>query len=122
MAILIRRPPDIQPSKITPPEIFRRRRELLKAAGTALAFAGAGVPIAWPASAAAEPIRLFGVRKSPLSIDEKQTPYDVVTTYNNFYEFGTDKSDPAENATRFRVAPWSVAVEGEIKRPKVYDI
>jgi sulfoxide reductase catalytic subunit YedY len=122
MTILIRRPSDIKPSEITPPEIFRRRRELIKAAGAAFAVAGAGVPMAWPGLAGAQPIRLFGVKKSPLSIDEKQTPWDVVTTYNNFYEFGTDKSDPAENAGRLKVAPWSVAVEGEIKRPKMYDI
>jgi DMSO/TMAO reductase YedYZ molybdopterin-dependent catalytic subunit len=57
-----------------------------------------------------------------LSIDEKQTPYDVVTTYNNFYEFGTDKSDPAENATKIQGGAVVGSVEGEIKRPKVYDI
>jgi len=122
MAILIKRPSGILASEITTPDIYARRRELIKAAGAAFALAGAGAGVGWPGVAAADTIRLFGVKKSPLSIDEKQTPYDVVTTYNNFYEFGTDKSDPSENATKFKVTPWSVAVEGEIRRPKVYDI
>jgi sulfoxide reductase catalytic subunit YedY len=123
MKILIRRPADIRQSEITPYEVFRRRRELIRAAGALTAVSARGAAsLAWALRAAAEPIRLFGVKKSPLSIDEKQTPYDVVTSYNNFYEFGTDKSDPAENAGKLKVAPWAVAVEGEIKRPKVYDI
>ena len=116
----IRNLPAIPSSEITPPETFRNRRRLIKA----MALAG-GVAMAGPmslTSAHAERVRLFGVKKSALSIDEKQTPYDVVTTYNNFYEFGTDKSDPAENAQKLKTQPWTVAVEGEIKRPKVYDI
>ena len=128
--MLIRKPTDIASSEITPPALFHRRRALIKAAGAvgavgAIGTIGAGA-IAGSALlsnvAHAERVRLFGVRKSALSIDEKQTPYEVVTTYNNFYEFGTDKSDPAENATKFKTTPWSVSVEGEIKRPKMYDI
>ena len=124
MRILIRRPADVRPSEITPHEIFRRRRELIGAAGalSVVSALGGVASMAWPAGATAEPIRLFGVKKSPFSTDEKPTPYDVVTSYNNFYEFGTDKSDPAENAGKLKVSPWSVSVEGEIKRPKVYDI
>ena len=117
--MLIRKPQAICPSEITPPDLFRRRRELIKAAGAAAAL---GLSAGLPGAAQAQRIRLFGVRKSPLSIDEKQTPYEAVTTYNNFYEFGTDKSDPAEYAGRLKTQPWTVAVEGEIKRPKVYDI
>ena len=117
--MLIRKPHVICPSEITPPDLFRRRRELIRAAGAAVAL---GLSAGLPGAAQAQRIRLFGVRKSPLSIDEKQTPYEAVTTYNNFYEFGTDKSDPAENAGRLKTQPWTVAVEGEIKRPKVYDI
>ncbi len=55
-------------------------------------------------------------------ITEKRTPYEDVTTYNNFYEFGTDKSDPARNAGTLRPRPWQVSVEGLVKHPKVYDI
>ena len=53
---------------------------------------------------------------------DKVTPYKDITTYNNYYEFGTDKGDPAQNAGTLRPKPWKVAVEGEIKNPKVYDI
>ncbi|MBK8739071.1 MAG: protein-methionine-sulfoxide reductase catalytic subunit MsrP [Betaproteobacteria bacterium] len=115
----MRKPHAICPSEITPPDLFRRRREWIKAAGAAAVL---GLSAGLPGPAQAQRIRLFGVRKSPLSIDEKQTPYEAVTTYNNFYEFGTDKSDPAEYAGRLKTQPWTVAVEGEIKRPKVYDI
>src|SRR5690606_19953222 len=60
--------------------------------------------------------------KSRYSTDEPLTPYDAVTTYNNFYEFGTGKTDPAEHAGSLRTRPWSVAVEGECARPAVYDL
>ena len=120
--MLIRKPSDILPSEITPPEVFLRRREFIKAAGVIGATAALGSAGVHPEPAHAQRIRLFGVRKSSLSIDEKQTPFDVVSTYNNFYEFGTDKSDPAEQAGRLKTQPWAVVVEGEIKRPKTYDI
>ena len=118
--MLIQKPAAIPPSEITPRDTFLSRRQLIKA----MAMAG-GVALGGPLSltvAHAERVRLFGVKKRALSIDEKQTPYDVVTTYNNFYEFGTDKSDPAENAQRLKTQPWTVSVEGEVKRPKMYDI
>ena len=121
MAILIRNPADIVPSEITPNDVFRRRRAIIKSAAAAGAIA-LGAPFGLAREARADTIRLFGVRKSSLSIDEKQTPYDVVASYNNFYEFGTDKSDPSENAGRMKVQPWAVSVEGEVKRPKVYDV
>ena len=59
---------------------------------------------------------------SPFSTSEPRTPFDDVTTYNNFYEFGTDKSDPARNAGTLRPRPWTVAIEGEVARPQVVDI
>src|SRR5262249_25914321 len=60
--------------------------------------------------------------KSPFSSNEKPTPYDAVTHYNNFYEFGTDKSDPAQRAKNFRTSPWAISVEGEVAKPRVFDI
>jgi sulfoxide reductase catalytic subunit YedY len=66
--------------------------------------------------------RLAGVRASAYTLGEDKTPYKDVTTYNNFYEFGTDKSDPAANAGSLRTRPWTVAVEGEVRQPKVWDI
>ena len=60
--------------------------------------------------------------KSPYSTDEEQTGYKEVTTYNNYYELGLDKSDPAENAATLRPRPWTVAIEGEVKKPQTLDI
>ena len=53
---------------------------------------------------------------------DKQTPYKDATTYNNFYEFGLDKSDPAQNAGTLKTRPWTVTIEGEVKKPMTLDI
>ena len=66
--------------------------------------------------------KLSNIRKSSLSTQEPQTPYSDVTIYNNFYEFGTEKDQPAQNAHSLKTRPWTVSVEGEIRRPKTYDI
>ena len=65
---------------------------------------------------------LPGVKKGPYGTSEPQTPYADITTYNNFYEFGTDKSDPGKNAGSLRTRPWAVAFDGEIKKPQTLDI
>jgi sulfoxide reductase catalytic subunit YedY len=122
--MLIRRPDDVPPSEITPESVYRRRREFIRAAGALLAGAAAVTPPF--AASAAEPakrtVRLMGVQPSPLSTTEKQNSWDEVTSYNNFYEFGTDKEDPADNAHTLVVRPWTVAVEGEVAKPRVFDI
>ncbi len=115
--MLIRRPPDIRPSEITPPEIYRSRRDFIRAAGGLALAAGLGLD-ALDAHAAA---KLPGA-PSPYSTDEALTPYKDVTTYNNFYEFGVDKADPARHAGSLRTRPWTVRVDGLVKRPGTYDI
>jgi len=67
-------------------------------------------------------MKLNGVTKSSYTVDEKVTPLDVITHYNNFYEFGTDKEDPAKNAQNFRTSPWMVKIEGEVAKPKTLDL
>jgi sulfoxide reductase catalytic subunit YedY len=113
----ILKPGDIPPSEITPREIYLKRRQFMTGVA-ALAVA--------PALAASPPPahgkKLPGVRSSRFSTEDEKTPFDSVTTYNNFYEFGTGKSDPAENAHTLKPRPWTVSVEGEVKRPKVYGI
>ncbi len=111
--MLIRRPPDNLPSEITPAETYARRRDFLRALG-GLALAGA-----LPADAAQ---KLPAALRSPYSTNETPTPYKDVTTYNNFYEFGTDKDDPAANAGRMKTRPWTVTIEGLVKRPKTLSI
>ncbi len=97
--MLIRRPPDLVPSDITPQEVYARRREFIKAAGGLALGAGLGLD-ALPAAAQgkATPMKLFGVKESPLSTGEKKNSRQEITEYNNFYEFGTDKADPAQFA------------------------
>jgi len=121
--MLIRSKPDIRPSEITPRDVYRRRREFLQAAGAiggAAALGAAGI-LAGPRRARAG-AKLADVRKSAFSTAEERTPFKDVTTYNNYYEFGTDKDEPAENAHTLKTRPWTVAVEGEVGKPKVFDI
>jgi sulfoxide reductase catalytic subunit YedY len=66
--------------------------------------------------------KLAGVRASAYKLDEDKTPYKDVTTYNNFYEFGTSKDDPAANAHTLRTRPWTVTVEGEVKKARTRDV
>ncbi|MBI2313070.1 MAG: protein-methionine-sulfoxide reductase catalytic subunit MsrP [Betaproteobacteria bacterium] len=117
--MLIRKPGDLRPSEITPRNVYLRRRDFMKAA-SALAVAG-GIAIPEVHAQGRGP-KLAVARNSPFSTIEEPTPYKDVTTYNNFYEFGTDKADPAKHAHRLKTRPWTVAVEGEVKRPKVYDV
>lgn len=113
--MLIQVPADILPSEITPRAIFEQRREFLKGlAGTALAMA-------LPISASAGE-KLPGAQKSPFSTTEAPTPYKSVTSYNNFYEFGTDKSDPIQLAQRLKTRPWQLTIEGMVKQTKTFAI
>lgn len=122
--MLIQRAPDVKSSGITPYATFMNRRRFLESAGR-LALAGTAMSLIPgllnPASARAG-VKLDGVRKGPLGTDEELTPYVSVTSYNNFYEFSTDKQEPARLAKDLKTRPWSIAVEGEVKRPAVYDL
>jgi len=113
-------------SEITPPHVYHGRRELLKA----LAAGAAGPVLAgWAARDALAQVQrpgklapLAAVRSTvPGAVTmEKVTSYKDATTYNNFYEFGTDKEDPAANAHTLKTSPWSVEVEGLVKKPARY--
>jgi len=115
MLIRIRNPNDPKPSEITDEKVYRERRRFLQAS-VALAGAAAFPGLLLPEGAQAG-TKLKGVVKGPFGTDEKLTPYKDVTTYNNFYEFGTSKSDPARNAGSLHTDPWSVTVEGEVGKP-----
>ena len=112
-----RRADPIPSREITDPQLTLRRRELMQAAGVALA-AVALPQLACGAEAPSGPA-LSGVRPGPFSTDEERTPFEDATRYNNFYELGTEKGDPARNAARLRTRPWSVAIEGEVAKPGV---
>jgi methionine sulfoxide reductase catalytic subunit len=122
--MLIKKACDIKSSEITPKALYLDRRRFLQTAATgALTVAAMGlVPgSARPGFAQARE-KLEGVQKSSLSTDEPLTPYKDITNYNNFYEFGTDKYSPADEAKDFRTKPWSVVVEGEVNKPAVYQL
>jgi sulfoxide reductase catalytic subunit YedY len=95
--------------------VYLNRRAFMKAAaGAAVAAGAAGLAAPLQAATAAE---VLG--QGP---NDKPTPYEDITTYNNFYEFGTDKADPATNAHTLRPRPWTVRVEGEVHKLKSWDI
>ncbi|MGH7795331.1 MAG: protein-methionine-sulfoxide reductase catalytic subunit MsrP [Candidatus Binatia bacterium] len=122
--MLIKKPADIQSSEITPKELYINRREFIKSAGAVAASAGvtfAGLDMLGMPEQAHAGEKLPSV-KSSYSTDEKKNSFKDITSYNNFYELGIDKGDPAENAKYLITRPWTVAVEGEIKKPKTFDI
>jgi sulfoxide reductase catalytic subunit YedY len=122
--MLIQQAPDVRSSEITPYDVVMNRRSFLESAGR-LALVGAAVSVA-PGLLTATPARagtkLNGVKPGPFGTDETMTPYTSVTSYNNFYEFSTDKEEPAVLAKAFKTRPWSIAVDGEVNRPAVYDL
>jgi sulfoxide reductase catalytic subunit YedY len=109
------------PSEITPPALYHARRAWLQRAA-ALGLAGA-LPL--PSLAGPGKLPVLPSTRSAIPgglVMDKPTPYEDVTSYNNFYEFGTDKADPARAAHTLKPRPWTVSVEGEVKKPKVYDL
>ena len=121
--MLIKPTPDLRESDVTPRDLYLRRREFISAAGAGLTAAAAG--LVTPSAAAAQnpsAQQLANLAKSPLSTDEKMNSYRDVTTYNNFYEFGLDKGDPARYAGSLKPRPWSIKVEGECAKPGTYNI
>lgn len=111
-------------SEITPREVYEGRRKFIAqiaataATGTALWEMANREAFAQNAAGA----KLAAARNGAFSTVEKPTPFKDATTYNNFYEFGTDKSDPAENAHTLRPRPWTVSIEGEVKKPFTLDL
>ena len=144
-------PSNIQPSEITPRELFEDRRSFIKTAGLGLIAGsatilsanvlattiaggetkGAGLLIGRANTPAApEKIsnkagartKIAGYKKTAYGAGEKLTKYEDVTTYNNYYEFGTDKSDPAKYSSQFKPRPWTISIEGEVKKAKTISI
>jgi methionine sulfoxide reductase catalytic subunit len=107
--MLIKAVADIRPSEITPRDVYLSRRALLAATAAGL-LGGAGAATSAPLRAA----------KSPFSTDEKPTSLKDVTSYNNFYEFGVDKDDPARNAGALTTSPWTITVDGLVSKPATH--
>jgi methionine sulfoxide reductase catalytic subunit len=112
--MLIRKPADLRYSDVTPQPLYVNRRRFL-AGSIALGAFGA-------LAGTARSAKLEDVKKSSYNVgDEKVTPLELITHYNNYYEFGTDKEDPAKNSQNFRTSPWTLKVEGEVAKPLTFD-
>ncbi|HIE95061.1 MAG TPA: protein-methionine-sulfoxide reductase catalytic subunit MsrP [Acidobacteria bacterium] len=116
--MLIKQAPDIRSSEITPERVYRNRRQFIQTTSGAVAGAIAGGTVLGRydgTAQAQEPIP--NLVKSPLSTDDEPNSYEDITSYNNFYEFGTAKEDPARYAHEMSIDPWSVRIEGEMNKP-----
>src|SRR6266852_1916321 len=120
--MLMRKAPELTYADVTPKAVYLDRRKFLRAMGIvgATAVAGKGLfDLASPLQDVFASTKFSGLARSPFSTSEKQNTFEDVTHYNNFYEFGTDKGDPAKN---FRTSPWTVSVEGEVKKPRKFSM
>ncbi len=116
-------------SEITPPAVYARRRDFLKRGAAFLGTAGAwGTGLVALSSRGQADVPLPEApgldvsRRGRYGTDETRTPFDAIVTYNNYYELGLSKSEPAENAHTLKPRPWSVAIEGEVDKPEIVDI
>jgi sulfoxide reductase catalytic subunit YedY len=114
-------------SEITPQGVYLRRRQLLQGLGAGGAFAALGGIPSLADAQVSRPNKLAALAGSKSTaagavVMDKTTGYADITSYNNFYEFGTEKTDPARNAGSLKPRPWTVAVEGEVKKPTTFDL
>ena len=115
--IKINKKSDIASSEITPESIYLRRREFMKASGM---LGSALLLNPWMTAGAS--ISIGDYKKDVITLDEEITPEDDATSYNNFYEFGTGKSDPAQRSTKFKTDDWKITVGGECEKPGTYSL
>lgn len=116
MLIKTRKRSDVRESEVTPQSLFEQRRQFIKkAAGYSVAAATLSMPFSAMAALNINPFQ-----RDRASSSDELTPKKHVISYNNFYEFGTEKKDPAAHAASLKTDPWSVTVEGECGKPGVY--
>ena len=119
--MLIRKPSDIRSSEITEERAYLNRREFMKRAGGFGLATAAGMVIPSGCDAGV-PNNAIAAGAGGEGQPGKLTPYEYVTTHNNFYEFGLDKRDPSENAHTLKTRPWSVVVDGHVAKPATYQL
>src|SRR5262249_3632782 len=118
--MLIRRAERFKAADITDEALYLRRREFI-AGGLAALTLGA-CDVADGAAPAPSGTPLKAARNDQLSVKEPSTKFEPATTYNNCYDFGVNKDDPAREAHRLRPRPWTLKVDGLVHKPKTYDI
>ena len=121
MLIKIKSRHDVLPTEITAPEVYADRRRFLRLGAGSLLTAAA-LSSGLLSRAAQAGAKLPNVSKGPYNAQDELTPLESITRYNNFYEFGTDKEDPARLAGSLKTRPWTVAIDGEVARPGVFAI
>jgi len=120
--MLIRKTSDIKWFDITDETVYRNRRQFLKAGSLALAGTAASTLLPGCLTSAAPEEQQAPQAKGPYDTKETPTPYQAITTYNNYYEFGAQYQLPARNAQNFKTKPWTVKVEGLVKKPAQWDL
>ena len=123
--MLIKKQSDILSSEITPRKLYLNRRKFLAGAATAGVAVAASIgmrELAFPFMTAEANTKIDNLQKSSFSTTEKITPYKDVTNYNNYYEFSTDKYEPAGLAKDFKTRPWTVSIEGLVKKKQTLDV
>jgi len=110
------------PSEITPQAVYEARRDFIRKAAVGAALGSALWELANRQAFAATAAMLPAKANPAFTVPDKPTSFKDATSYNNFYEFGTDKSDPAENAHTLRTRPWTVTIDGEVKKPLTLDL
>ena len=121
--MLIRKAADLTNADVTPRQVYLNRRKFLEVMGIVGTAAVAGrriLDLAAPSESALAATAFSGLIKSPFSTTEKVNSLEDVTHYNNFYEFGTEKKDPAKNAQKFDTSNWVVSVEGDVSKPRKF--
>src|SRR5579864_4597108 len=122
--MLIKKADEMKYSEVTPKKWYMNRRTFIAAASAAGVAALGGSSLRQlfsPAQKAQAAAKIDNLKKSPFSTTEKETPYKDITNYNNYYEFSTDKYEPAGLAKDFKTRPWTVWVEGEVNKKQVFD-
>jgi sulfoxide reductase catalytic subunit YedY len=110
-------------SEITPRDVFESRRDFIRQLAAGSIAGGALLEMASREAFAQTALRKLTARPNPAYVVmDKQTTIKDATTYNNYYEFGTDKSDPAQSASTLKPRPWTVTIEGEVKKPMTLDL
>jgi sulfoxide reductase catalytic subunit YedY len=123
--MLIKRQPDLTYADVTPKSLYMGRRNFLLgllATGVAVEAYQKLPGLVAAAGPGSTPVQLNNLVKWPGSTTEIETPIDKVTTYNNYYEFGTDKDEPSKYAAKFQTSPWTVSVEGEVAKPRKFSM
>jgi len=123
--MLIKKAEDIRSSEITPKSLYLNRRKFLAGAAMAgvAAATGAGLrELITPSLRALAGNKIDGIKKSPFSTSEAITPFKDVSSYNNYYEFSTEKEEPAKLATKFRTRPWKVKIDGLVDKKQELDV